>query len=79
MLVIVGCCCSYFVVLPRAHSKVGWILSFGEQRLVRSRNADEAGRRTLRRNQYYIFEGGEFSKSDMTRYGTHYLVLVVSS
>ena len=62
-----------------ARSKVGWILSFGEQRLVRSRNADEAGRRTLRRNQYYIFEGGEFSKSDMTRYGTHYLVLVVSS
>ena len=58
---------------------MGLILSFGEQRLVRSRNADEAGRRTLRRNQQYIFEGGEFSKSDMTRYATHYLVLVVSS
>ena len=79
MLVIVGCCCSYFVVLPRAHSKVGWILSFGEQRLVRSRNADEKSRRTLRRNRYYILEGGEYWKSDMTRYGTHYLVLVVSS
>ena len=46
-----------------ARSKVGWILSFGEQRLVRSRNADEAGRRTLRRNQYYILEGwGDFEK-----------------
>ena len=63
----------------RARSKVGWILSFGEQRLVGSRNADEAGRRTLRRNQYYILEGGEILKSDMTRYGTHYLVLIVSS
>ena len=62
-----------------ARSKVGWILSFGEQRLVRSRNADETSRRTLRRNRYSILEGGEFLKSDMTRYGTYQMVLIVSS
>ena len=58
---------------------MGLILSFGKQRLVQSRNADETTRPILRRNWYYILEGGEFLKSDMTRYGTHYLVLVVSS
>ena len=80
VLVIVVCpTCLLERLTPRAHSKVGWILSFGEQRLVRSRNADETSRHTIRRNQYYILEGGEFSKSDMTRYGTHYLVLIVWS
>jgi len=49
---------------------MGLILSFGEQRLVRSRNADEAGRGTIGGNQYHILEGwGDFEKwHDSIRY-----------
>ena len=72
LVIIVRRSCLLERLAPRAHSKVGWILSCGKQRLVRSRNADGTSRRILRRNRYYILEGGEFSKSDIVK--EHYAV-----